>query len=112
MSEIAVTRHDWKSIFDANLEDTIVFHLEENPTTGYRWEVESLEGSVLEFIESIYVPAPGMAMGRGGMRIIRFAARLPGSQKIRLKLRRQWDPPDKILEHMEATVRVLKNDEG
>jgi predicted secreted protein len=75
-------------------------------TTGYGWEVETVEGTVIKFIESTYVEAKGMAIGRGGTRVLRFVARSPGSQEIRLQLRRPWDPPDKSLEHLKVTIRV------
>ena len=106
MSEIVVTRHDQGSVFEANRDDVIVFRLEENLTTGYGWEVETAGVSVVKFIESTYFEATGMAIGRGGTRVLRFVARSPGSQKIRLQLRRPWDPPDKALEHLEVTIRV------
>lgn len=106
MSEIVVTRHDQGSVFEAHRDDLIVFRLEENLTTGYGWEVETAEVSVVKLIESTYFEATGMAIGRGGMRVLRFVASSPGSQKIRLQLRRPWDPPDKALERLEVTIRV------
>lgn len=106
MSEIVVTRHDKGSIFEAHRDDVIVFRLEENMSTGYGWEVGAVDSSVVELIESTYTEAPGMAMGRGGTRILRFVARSPGSQEIHLRLRRPWDPPDRALEHLEVTIRV------
>ena len=106
MSEIVVTKQDQGRIIEAQQGDAIVFRLEENLTTGYGWEIETVEGSVVELIESTYIVAPGMAMGRGGMRVLRFVARSPGSQEIRLILRRPWDPPDRVLEHLKVTIRV------
>ena len=106
MSEIIVTRHDQGGILETHLNDLIVFHLEENISTGYGWEVESIESSVVELIESTYAEASGIAMGGGGMRILRFVARSPGSQEIHLRLRRPWDPPDKDHEHLQVTIRV------
>lgn len=106
MSEIVVTLHDQGRIIEAQPGNTIVFRLEENLTTGYGWEGGTGEGSVVELIESTYVEAKGIAMGRGGMRVVRFVARSPGSQEIHLILRRPWDPPDRALEHLDVTVRV------
>jgi len=106
MSEIVVTRQDRDRIIEARRSDVIVFRFEENMTTGYGWEVKTVEGSVVELIESIYVEATGMAIGRGGTRILRFEARSPGSSEIQLQLRRPWDPPDKALDHMDFTIRV------
>jgi predicted secreted protein len=108
MSEIVITRHNQGNIFEAQLDDVIVFRLEENLTTGYGWEVESIDNSMVELIESTYTEAPGMLLGRGGMRVLRFVVRSPGSQDIRLRLRRPWDPPDKALEHLEVTIRVRR----
>jgi predicted secreted protein len=106
MSEISVTRQDQGSVFEARQDDVIVFRLEENLTTGYGWEVETVEGSLVEFIDSTYLEAMGTAMGRGGTRVLRFVARSPGSQDIRLRLRRTWDPPDRDLEHLKVTILV------
>lgn len=106
MSEIAVTQQDQGSVIEAHPGDTIVFRLEENLTTGYGWEVEPAESSVIKLTESTYAEAPGMALGRGGTRFIRFAARSPGRQEIRLRLRRPWDPPDKAAGHLEVAIQV------
>lgn len=110
MSEIVITQNYLGNIIEAHLGDLIVFHLEENLTTGYGWEVET-KGSVVEFIESTYAEAHRMTMGRGGMRVIRFAARSLGSQEIRLRLHRPWDPSDSVLEHVDTTIRVGRSKE-
>ena len=106
MSEIMITGHDQGSVFEAHQGDRIVFRLEENLSTGYGWEAEAAEGSVVELVESTYVKAPGTAMGRGGTRTLRFVAVSPGSQDIHMVLRRQWDPPDKVRERLDVTIRV------
>jgi predicted secreted protein len=106
MSEIIVTRNDQGRIIEAHRSDVIEFRLEENLTTGYGWEMKTVEGSVVELIESTYVEATGMDIGRGGTRILRFVARSPGSQEIHLQLRRPWDPRDKAMDHMDFTIRV------
>jgi len=106
MSEIVVTKYDQGRIIEAQKGDMIVFHLEENLTTGYGWEIETVEDSVVELIESTYNRASEMAIGGGGMRVMRFVVRSPGSQNIRLRLRRQWEPPDRVLEYLKVTIRV------
>ncbi len=106
MSEITVTQQDQGNVIEAQPGDVIVFRLEENLTTGYGWEVEPTESSVIKLIESTYDEAPGTALGRGGTRIIRFAVRSPGRQEIRLKKRRPWDPPDSAAERLEVTIQV------
>jgi inhibitor of cysteine peptidase len=106
MSEIVVTRDDRGRIIEARQGDVIVFRLEENLTTGYGWEIEPGEGAVAALKESSYVEAAGTAMGRSGMRVLRFVALAQGNQEIRLQLRRPWDPLDKAIEHLDMTIRV------
>jgi predicted secreted protein len=112
MSEIVVTRQDQCRVFEADQNDVILFRLEENLTTGFGWEMETVEGSAVDLIESTYVEAKGAAIGRGGTRVLRFEARSPGIQKIRLQLRRPWDPPEKALEHLEVTIQVHQTTGG
>ncbi len=106
MSEIAVSRSDLGRTLDARPGDLVVIRIEENLTTGYGWEVEPFADTVLALAESSYVEATDRAMGRGGMRSVRFVARAPGSQQVRLQLRRPWDPPEKAIEQFSVTIRV------
>ena len=106
MSEIVITQRDQGGLFDVHRGDVIVFRLEENLTTGYGWEMEAIDGSAVELLESAYDEAPGTALGRGGTRTVRLAARLPGNEEVRLKLRRPWEPPDRALARLGVTIRV------
>ena len=106
MPEIVITQHDQGRIIEAHQGDTIVFRLEENPTTGYEWEVETVRGLILEFIDSTYLESPGILMGRGGMRVLRYLAKSPGKQETHLRLRRSWDLPDKALNRLDVTIQV------
>jgi len=67
---------------------------------------EAIDGSAVELLESAYDEAPGTALGRGGTRTVRLAARLPGNEEVRLKLRRPWEPPDRALARLGVTIRV------
>jgi inhibitor of cysteine peptidase len=106
MPEIVVTKSDRGETVDVRPGDVIVIRIEENLSTGYGWEIESGEGAVVALRESSYAEAAGEAMGRGGMRLLRFVALARGSQEIRLQLRRPWDPPDQAIEHFAITIRA------
>jgi inhibitor of cysteine peptidase len=106
MPEIVITQNDQKRIVEASQGDTIVFRLEENPTTGYEWEVGTIKGSILELIDSKYLESPGILMGRGGMRVMRYLARSIGNQEFHLRLRRSWDPRNEALNRLDVTVQV------
>jgi len=107
MSEIVVTRDKQGSFIEAKKNDIIVFHLDENLTTGYIWEIEkAVYQPVVELVDSSYTEFPGKLLGRGGTRIMRFVAKFEGDQEIRLTLRRSWEPFDKAIEHLQVTVKV------
>lgn len=101
MAEIVIAQDDQGRTFEADRGDLIVIRLEENPTTGYEWEMP-----VLEFLDSGFSSEPGKLMGRGGTRTLRFRARSSGSQQIRLRLRRSWEPVDVAAQHFEVNIQV------
>jgi inhibitor of cysteine peptidase len=87
------------------LSEEVVLELEENPSTGYRWTIETT-GDALEEIESRYIPLSGAAIGGGGRRVVRFLAAHPGVAEIRAVLRRSWEPPDRSLNQYAVTITV------
>jgi inhibitor of cysteine peptidase len=87
------------------LSEEVVLELEENPTTGYRWMIETTGDAVSE-IESNYVPSSGTAIGGGGRRSVRFIAARPGTTEIRAALRRSWEPPERSLKQFAVTIHV------
>jgi len=85
--------------------DEVVLDLAENPTTGYRWEVES-QGSVLTSSPSTYESNANVAIGGGGRRQIPLLAAQSGETVIRVRLRRTWDAPDESIDERTFRVRV------
>ena len=106
MPDILITQDDQGLTFEADQGDLIVIRLGENLTTGYQWGLEESRSSVLELLDSDYSPEPGMLMGRGGMRTLRFRAKSSGSQQIQLRLRRPWDPETVAVEDFDVTIKV------
>lgn len=84
MTEIVITGKDHGKTIKARQDDRIVFQVQENLSTGYRWEVEGTERKPVEFIDSTYTESPGSVMGGGGMRVVRFVARSVGTQEIHM----------------------------
>ena len=76
--------------------DSLLVKLEENPTTGYLWEVESIDARRLSLEESEF-KIQSAAVGAGGLRIFRVRATAPGRGHLHLALKRPWagsGPPD------------------
>jgi inhibitor of cysteine peptidase len=79
--------------------------LDENPTTGYRWDFAPDPGVVL--VLSSYEAGSGGGAGAGGMRQFQFLADAPGQFMLRGKLLRSWLGDSSTTKSCEITVRVL-----
>ena len=106
MSTISLGTVDNGTTIDAVVGDVIVVRLAENPTTGYRWSLESVEGSLLETKDDRFVLDPGPQMGSGGTRQFRFRATAAGTTPINLKHWREWAGEDSVTERYAVQVRV------
>lgn len=95
------TTDDGASV-SAVVGDTLLLELEENPTTGYRWDAASA-GSILELIDDDFTVGEGI--GAGGIRRLRFIARSPGQLTLSLPLVRSWER-DQPLRIWSARVSV------
>ena len=63
---------DNSSGITAHKGDTIEVQLDETPTAGYSWELDSLDSNILELQSSDYKLYEGAGVGGGGMRTMFF----------------------------------------
>jgi inhibitor of cysteine peptidase len=87
------------------LAEEIVLELQESPSTGYRWSIETSDDAVSD-IESTFIPSSDAGIGGGGQRVVRFVAAHRGTAEIRAVLRRAWEPPEKSINHYAVTITV------
>jgi inhibitor of cysteine peptidase len=83
--------------------DSFRVQLPENPTTGYRWHLQSAGGPALRVLEDSFESSQS-GYGSGGVRHWTFMADHPAEVALHMELRRSWQP-----EHIEAfdlTVNV------
>lgn len=106
MAEVIIFQVDQGKIFEVHQGDRIVIRIDENPTTGYQWEITSINQQIVELVESDYVIAPGGGIGGGGTRIFRFKAISPGTTSIQLKLCRAWEPGDTSIDSFSVNIQV------
>ena len=90
VSEIVLRRSDLGRPIDIRQGDVIVLELEENPSTGYSWELVDLPAFVT-VAESSHETTGPPAMGAPGLRRIRVLAVGTGEGTIEGHLRRPWD---------------------
>lgn len=70
--------------------DIIAVQLEENPTTGYRWQILSYDDMHLKLLEDAY-GLDGDAVGSGGRRLFSFEIVKSGLSKLIIALENLWE---------------------
>ncbi len=87
--------------------ETVAVTLEGNPTTGYLWELASVERAVLTpDAEPGFSPDSPLA-GAGGRFTFRLTAVAAGTSPVRLVYRRPWEKDVPSLQSFDLTVTVL-----
>jgi inhibitor of cysteine peptidase len=85
----------------------ITLTLPSNVTTGYRWELATLDKAILENTGHEYVKGESKLAGAGGVERWEFAGRKAGTTRVRLEYRRPWEAKSVAAERtFEATVEV------
>ena len=95
---------DNSSGITAHKGDTIEVQLDETPTAGYSWEIDSLDSNILELQASDYKLYEGAGVGGGGMRTMLFLVKNVGNGKIKLKNSQRWSGD--IYKQLEIGVNV------
>ncbi len=103
MATIEVTEAENGTSIDADVGDAIVVRLSDNPTTGYRWELEPVTGESLVLDDSGYEPSGG-AVGGGGVATWMLRARAAGTTTVALKRWRPWEGDASVLDRFTVTV--------
>lgn len=88
--------------------ETIVLQLDENPTTGFTWEVSQTDATILTLQDSTYVPEPGNPgeTGRGGTHIWTFVTKHPGTAHLQLKNWRSFEGASSATQWYNVTLEV------
>lgn len=85
---------------------TLQIQLEGNPTTGYAWEVDSLDSAILQFKDRTFTPE-SEAVGAGGVVTLSFTAMAAGRTHLKLIYHRPWEEGIAPLKTFEAIVVVV-----
>ncbi|QTA84250.1 protease inhibitor I42 family protein [Desulfonema magnum] len=104
--KIAITQSDHGKIFKANQGNLILIRVPENPSTGYCWEINTSDDQIIKFADSDFFMNLSTAIGGGGIRTFTFKAQSPGTAKLELKLRQEWDAKKSETERFEVTIEV------
>jgi inhibitor of cysteine peptidase len=105
MDGTTLTRADNGKSVTIGSGENLQITLDENPSTGFRWDLDGGDNETLELLNSDYVQAAG-GVGGGGQRIWRFKTKNPGDARLLLKRWRSWEGEKSVGERLEFTIRV------
>lgn len=106
MSEIVILDSDRGKTVEAHVGDLITVQLAENPTTGYRWQLISVDSHLVDFQSSDYAPSSEIGTGSGGLRRFHFQAKLIGMNTIQLERQRLWEAQPSTTEQFTVTLQI------
>ena len=86
--------------------DKLEVTLPGNPTTGFQWEVGSVDTSVLKPIGKPEYKSSSNALGSGGQFTFRFEAVAPGQTTLQLIYHRPFEKDTPPAQTFEVTVTV------
>ena len=85
----------------------ITIELKENPTTGYRWTISSMDEVLLEPEGDEFLPPDQATPGAGGLRRFFFRAKGAGSTSLILISKRSWQRDDQAIDTFKLIIRIL-----
>jgi inhibitor of cysteine peptidase len=109
VSELVLTEEAANNSFDLYVGEPVVIRLQENPTTGYVWNIDQLDENVVNVEASDFSQSPGGGrVGAGGVRTIRLRPKAAGVTHVSLTNRRPWEGDAAPVRQFEVTLRIAQ----
>jgi predicted secreted protein len=100
---------DEKKTVCLKLEDTAAVVLEENPSTGYKWEIiVEPEGALVEMEKRSFQKGEKKLMGAPKIAVWKFSPKLEGKAKLTFRYLRPWEGEEGVAETIVFKVRIKK----
>ena len=104
MTTIKLDIHSSGRTIAVALGDRLELQLEENPTTGFRWNVEENKSGILVLECDVFTRTHDGVIGAGGMREFQFTVAKQGQTTLRASNRRSWESQKTPHATFELTV--------
>lgn len=101
----SLTGSDNGKTIQAHVGDEIAIALDANPTTGYGWSVERIDGKLLILKQSNFA-ASSNAIGSGGTQTVTFVAESIGTANLQLKYWRSFAGEKSITRRFAVTIQI------
>ena len=95
---LRLTIEDAGTLIEIEVFSTFSIMLEENPTTGFRWEVGSYDEYALNILDDSFSHFSDSHIGGGGVRIFTIQMKQKGISDLSFYYKRSWEkevPPKK-----------------
>ena len=107
MKFIDVHENDYSNEIILPMDATLRVALRENPSTGYRWQVEDISRNCLRMISKKFGANHAHAIGSAGIAVFYFKPIKPGRCTLYLKLWRSWEGDTSIVKRFQKTVSII-----
>ncbi|PEF09044.1 peptidase inhibitor I42 [Bacillus thuringiensis] len=98
-----LTKQDSGRTVTMSIGDIFSIQLKENPTTGYRWALEEIEG--IELVQDDF-KLSNNGIGSSGLRIFQLRTTKDGVYKIYIKNWQEWSGEASIVDRFYITIHV------
>ncbi|MFA5339445.1 MAG: protease inhibitor I42 family protein [Candidatus Omnitrophota bacterium] len=107
MESKKIIEKDNGKLVELTAGNTLIVELPGNPTTGYTWEIVSVNTSVLKQVESaVKFKSDTNLIGAPGKVTLRFKAAGPGKTMLKLAYHRSWEKKIAPLKIFQVDVVV------
>jgi inhibitor of cysteine peptidase len=103
---IKINADDNGSTVEMKKGETLILSINGNPTTGYTWEVESVDQNILQSAGEPDYKSDSMLVGSGGTYKFKFTAASAGVTPLKLKYWRTFEPDNPPVETFEVKIVV------
>ena len=104
MSSVLTSADNGRTV-ELHVGDQVALRLPENPTTGYRWAIDSSDANLVDVKQGEFAAKSG-AVGGGGEAQWSITAKAPGATSIRLKRWRPWEGDSSVVERYGITLQI------
>ncbi len=105
-TKVRITESDNGQTIDLKQGDTLSLSIDGNPTTGYQWEVEEVDSSILALKGDPKFISSSSSVGAGGNYIFNFTATAPGTTNLKLIYYRSFEKDIPPIDTFVVTVTV------
>ena len=108
MAEFTFGEKDNGALVQVRRGTKITIELNENPTTGYRWMISSIDEVFLVPEGDAFLSGDPKSPGAGGLRRFFFRAKGAGSTALALINKRAWQSDDQTVDTFKLAIRILE----